>query len=330
MAVLRTYERFTHTPVFAIGAVDKFAAARARKDPNAPGQPLEIPPVLGDVTFFVTSRVTAPAAPYEPSLEFISWRNRGGFFLFSGETRTPDRPGTAKLTPGRYGLRVESDYYQLIERNFDWPPAAVYDKNQDLDLLPGPAYPFPNFDLRQRELEVTLLRGSLFNPGGDPVEEVKVELIAPALPPRFEAFSECTTNERGEWVLALVQLERPNIGDPVPDLAHSRIRVNLPGGAYEADVNVTQGQENSLPQTALRGRVRKPGGAPFPRVKITTSVAAGESITRDDGEWFFYFELRQGAGAVTVTATAPDGRTADANVVIVPRSTVRVPEMEIA
>ena len=41
------------------------------------------------------------------------------------------------------------------------------------------------------------------------------------------------------------------------------------------------------------------------------------------------FELRQGGGPVTVTATAPDGRTSTQSSLIVPGQTTRVPRMEI-
>jgi|SRR6266404_3341356 len=331
MAVPRTYERFAHTPVYATAGIDKFAAARLPAG--------EIPPVLGEVTFFVTGRVTAPAATYDPPRELISWTNRSGFFLFSGEMRKPGESNSLKLTTGRYSLRVESDYYQVVRRNINWPP-KVYDSAQDLPLLPGPDYPFPDLDLPQRQLKVTLLRGSLLTAGGEPITGVKVEFVAPVLPvpppppagqapepPYFIPFIECDTNKRGDWVLALIEANAAH--NPV-HFEHSRIRVNLASGAYEADVAIIPGTENSLRQTALRGRVVKPGGTPLPGTKITTSIAPGESIARADGQWFFYFELRQGGGSVTVTATAPNGDTATRVAQIVPGETRDVPEMEIS
>jgi hypothetical protein len=324
MPVLPSYERFTHAAVFTLGARDRFAEAR---------QPANIiPPVLGGATFFVKERVSAPVLAFEPPLEFVSWRNGSDFFLFSGETRTPGIGGTRVLAPGRYRWRLETDYYQVDEFVDDWPPAQVYDPAKDRSLLPGPAYPFPNLDMKQRDLGVTLVRGTLLTPDGTGIPNVKVKLIAPPLAGTpFVPFTECVTDDRGEWVLAIVdrQTDDQRAQDPQPDFANSVIRVNLPVNPYDVALAIVSGTENSLRQTALRGQVLRANGTAFPGVKITNSVTAGESVTRADGQWFLYFELRQPAGAVTVTATAPGVGTDSKNSMIVPRSTVVVPAMRI-
>ena len=325
MSVARTYEQITHTGAQLVrGAIDQFAAARITRG--------RVPPVLGEVNFFITRRLTPPAVTYEPPLELISWTNRSGFFLFSGEVRRPDRPGTFMLGAGQYHWLVESDYYQTSEFNDVWPPAKLYDRTADLKLVPAPAYPFPEPVLEQPDLIVTLVRGTLFNAGGEPVEGVPIELTAPVLPPRFEGFVKCLTNKRGEWLLCFIEKERRDPVDPVPDFPNSRIHVGLPGAAaYDiSPLEIKPGQENSVRQTALRGGVIKPGGVPLAGVKITTSVAAGEAISKSDGRWFFYFELKQAAAAVTVTATTPDGLTNTAQTQIVPGRTVVVPAIELS
>jgi hypothetical protein len=96
------------------------------------------------------------------------------------------------------------------------------------------------------------------------------------------------------------------------------------------DLAITPGKENSLKQTALRGRVVKPGGTALSGVRITTSLAPGESFSGSDGQWFYYFELRQAGGPVTVTATSPDGLTKDVQTQIVPRATTVVPAIELS
>jgi hypothetical protein len=118
--------------------------------------------------------------------------------------------------------------------------------------------------------------------------------------------------------------------EPPPDLAHSVIKVNHPGGSYEAKVNLIIGKENTLPQTALRGQVVDPGGKPVFGAKITVSVLEGESITGNDGQWVFYCELRTSSGGVTVTATTRDGRTRSAQCEMVGGKTTIVPPIVLS
>jgi hypothetical protein len=320
------YERFTHTSAFALGAVDLFAAARTTKG--------QVTAILGEVDFLLTERLTPPAVTYEPPLEFVSWINRGGFFLFSGDTRSPSRSGTVQLAPGRYKYRVESDYYQVLESEIDWPPPQVYDASKDLQLAPGPAYPFPNLTLKQRKLGVTILRGSLFGPGGKANEGVQVEFMlppGPAFANRFAAFPRCETDRNGNWIISLIDVNAGPTPSPDPFATiNSVIRVHESTGDYDVPVTIKLGEEKSLRQTALRGSVIRSGGAPFPGVRITTSVGAGESITRSDGQWFFYFELRQANGPVTVTATTPDGRSSNTQTQIVSGATGLVPAIDLS
>jgi len=318
MAVVRTYEQFTHTPSFAMGGIDSFALLR-----NTKGQ---VPRVLGEVRFFVTRRVSAPAQVYDPPLELISWANRSGFFLFTGATRSPELSGSRTLAPGNYVCRVESDYYQTLDPvAVTWPPAQVYDPARDLIFVPGPNYPFPDFSVLidkngrriQRKLGATILRGSLFTAGGKPEQNVPITFVPPAnaaFANRFQVFPTCITDAQGNWVTSLID-KQPNpvpIPDPF-DQFNATVNVNLPGNPYNvANVAMTLGAENSLRQTGLRGSVVHANGRPFPGVGITTSVRPGESITRADGQWFFYFNLGQANGPVTVTATAPDGQNSNA------------------
>jgi|SRR5215213_1562097 len=334
MTIVQSYKRFSHAITWVLGALDLFAAARLTKK--------AVPPVLGDVNFLLTKRLSVPSAVYEPPLELVSWTNASGYFLFSGEVRKPDRLGGLMLGPGKYQLRVESDYYQTIENELVWPPPeledrSVYNQANDLQLFPGPAYPFPEFLAKQSALAVTLVRGSLFGAGGAPVKDVKVELTAPSLPnANYQAFRSCQTNSQGEWVISFIEKTSSADEQNPPNFNNSKIKVNLPGpAAYDFPLVINPGTENIVRQTALRGRVVKPGGIGLAGVKITTSVESGEAQTRADGQWFFYFKLRQPTQNdplinVTVRATARDGKTRNVNTTIKPGATSVVPAIELS
>jgi hypothetical protein len=308
-----------------MAAIDEFALARSARDARNATRPSRIPTVLGEVNFFVVNRVLPPVG-YDPPLEFIHWANRSGFFGFSGEIRIPERTGTRSLSAGRYRWRVTSDYYQTLEFEDTWPPDKIYDKTKDLHLLPGPNYPFPDMNLPQRDLGMTLLRGSLFDSSGKGLQNIKIELVAPVIPSSFVAFKECMTDLRGDWVLAFIEKDKDI---PRPDFDNSRVRVHLPEGGYETDVKITVGAENILAQTALRGSVRKKG-SPVSSAKITISSFKGVSLSDRDGQWKFFFELRQQAGPVKITSTAQDGSMGTAETFIMPGKTVVVPALELS
>ena len=335
MAVVRTYEQLTHTPSFALGGIDSFALLRSTSG--------QIPRVLGEVRFLLTRRISAPAQVYDPPLELIQWTNRSGFFLFSGATRSPELSGFRTLAPGNYEIRLESDCYQTLDPiAFTWPPAQVYDPARDLILVPGPNYPFPDFSVLidkngnriQRKLGATILRGSLFTSGGQPRENVPLRFVPPAIPAfanRFQVFPNCNTDANGNWVVSMIDKQPNPVPTPDPfDQFIATVDVNLPVNPYSvANVQMTLGQENSLRQTGLRGSVVHANGRPFPGVKITTSLGPGESITRSDGQWFFYFNLGQANGPVTVTATAPDGQSTNALSQIVRNAITVVPTIAL-
>lgn len=337
MAVVRTYEQFTNTPSFAIGGRDSFAMLRSTRN--------QIPPVLGEVKFFVTRRLSPPAIVYDPPLELVSWRNRSGFFLFTGETHAAERSANSVLADGDYEWRVESDYYQTLDPvAVTWPPVNVYDPARDLLLIPGPNYPFPDIGVVidsanrrvQRKLGVTLLRGSLFDAGGKPQENIPIVFVPPADPVfagRFQLFPNARTDANGNWVVSMVDIQQippPPVPDPFNEFIGA-VNVNLPVNPYNVpNVRVSLGAENSLRQTGLRGRVVHANGRPFPGVTITTDVGPGQSVTRSDGQWFFYFNLGQANGPVTVTATAPDGQSSNTLSQIARDSIVVVPTFELS
>jgi hypothetical protein len=324
--ITREFELFTPSKLYAMGAIDLFAAARLPKDPQNPARPARIPPILGDFTLLLTKRISLPQRDYQPPLEFVSTTNRGGFILLSGNTRVSPAQPTLPLAPGRYRWRVESDFYQTNEFEDDWPPAMVYDQAKDLQLLPGPGYPFPDFTLQQRELVSTLVRGSFFTSSGDPATAGTVELILPALTASYTAFTKCSPDSQGNWVLAFIELQKE---DPPLDFAHSRVCFRLGANQDDVSLAINPGAENAIRQTALRGRVVDANGRGLSGVKITTTIAGAESATKSNGQWSLYFRLNQGNAQVQVTATSADGRTARQNIQIQQGKTLILPAMKI-
>jgi hypothetical protein len=314
-------ERFHHRAVFAIGVTDSFARAR--------GIGGVATPPFGQLKLYVIERASPAPAVFARRFECATTIARSGCLLVSGDVASEGQRGTRTLPPGRYGFRLESEYYQTVEFVRDWPPPAVRVPADDIDLLPGPGYPFPSLDVPQGRLGVTLFRGTVVSAAGAGIENATVKLTAPALPdPHFFGFTNCSTDARGEWVLAVIDKRDPKGSVPQADYANARVHVTEPSASYDVDVPANAGKENSLPQTALRGLVLRPNRSPFPDVQITTSVRAGESVTRSDGQWFFYFELRQASVAVTITATAPDGRTVSTNAAITAMRTNAVPAIQ--
>lgn len=324
--VTRDFEAFKASTQYAMGAIDRFAAARLPRDPQNPGRPARIPPVLGDFQFLVTKRISDPQRDYQPPLLFITSTNPGGFILLSGDTKASLGGPTLPLAPGRYHWRVESDFYQINEFEDDWPPALIYDQAKDLQLLPGAGYPFPDLTLKQRELATTLVRGSFFTSSGDPATIGTVELILPALTASYAGFTKSSPDSQGNWVLAFIEQQKE---DPPLDFAHSRVRFTL--GAIQVDVMlaITPGAENSIPQTALRGRVVDANNRGIAGATISTSLGGVQSTSKPDGQWSLYFPLNQGNARIQVTATTPDGRSASQNIQIQQSKTLVLPAMKI-
>jgi hypothetical protein len=324
--VTRDFETFKGSTLYAKGAIDLFAAARLPQDPQNPGRPARIPPVLGDFRFLVTRRISAPQRDYQPPLLFVTSTNPGGFILLSGDTQVSPAGPTLPLAPGRYHWRVESDFYQTNEFEDDWPPALVYDQAKDLQLQPGSGYPFPDLTLKQRELVTTLVRGTFFTSSGDPAIGGIVELILPALTPSYASFTKSTTDSQGNWVLAFIEQQKE---DPPLDFAHSRVRFTLGANQIDVTLAITPGAENSIPQTALRGRVVDANNGGIAGATITTSLGGVQSTTKPDGQWTLYFPLNQGSAQVKVTAAAPYWRSASQNIQIQAGRTLVLPAMKI-
>lgn len=305
------FERFTAAPIGAITLVDRFAQFRGTRG--------AFPTVVGEIRFLLLAQILDDITlAFDPPFRLRSQPNPSGVYLFYKEASIGAEPAIS-IPAGRYRLRVEGDFYQPFEQNIDFrfDPADT----PTLNLLPGPAYPFPDLTLKQNKL--TLLRGSLFETGaGKPIAGATVTIATPGVESPFKS---CLTGPNGDWVLAvfLDRSEQPRM---------FTLRFELPDEtSFDVpDVRVMPGKDNSLPQTALRGRVLDTRGAPIPRSIVTVSAQPGQTLALADGQWFFYMSMLQTDTQARVTARAPNGRTQEQDIQIKSRATVVVPAFQIA
>ena len=306
-----TYESFTSTSLAAVTVVDNFVQLR--------GTAGQFPPPIGSVVFQLTARlpISGPV-PLNPPIVLSAQTNGYGVFLFTGQG-TIGSSALLTIPADRYTLRVTSDYYQDFSLDLDWPPSLAAPPL--IALRPAYAYPFP--DLTMVSNQLTLLRGNLYQPGGDrrPIAGATVSIASPA---NTWPFASCTTDSNGGWVLAIP------LGSASPAL-NATLHFVLPDNtAFDvAGVPLQTGAENSLPQTALRGSVLTPTDAPVAGATIAVANIAGTSTTGRDGAWSFYMSLVQPAVQALVTATAPSGHNQSQNVQILNRATVLVPAFRI-
>lgn len=320
------YESFLGAPVPALTLIDLFAQLRGTRG--------AFPPLVGAIRFTILEHILpAGIQRFDPPLNVYAQANSSGFYLLSSQvTRTAGSPLT--LAPGDYRVRIESDFYQPLEQVITWPAAVdpnwppVLEKRPMFNLLPAASYPFPDLTPQQKGLGITLIRGSVFETDGTPNPNATVTIAQPL---NKWPFNSCTVSPSGDWVLVILDQRTFN---PVPKPPITTLDVVLHfdfGDGTNADVPLTVNlaAENSLRQTALRGIVTTTAGVPIPLAVISVSGQARTSLTRKDGQWFFYFGLLQAAGLEQVTATAPNGRGSVQTVNVVQRATVVVPGFRI-
>jgi hypothetical protein len=252
---------------------------------------------------------------FDAPRELVVKRNLDGYRLFFNQIIFPDgqRVQTA-LADGVYVVRVESQFYQPTEREDVVLPEP--EQPYLFDLRPGYAYPFPQESSLGGGRGPTLLRGSLHHPNGEGIAGAMIEVVGQS--------NVYVTDDTGQWVLVFP--------DTQPTGAVT-VRVEHPDGTTEnvTGVNVTQGRESSLPQTALRGWVLTNAGIGIKGATVRVSGYPSQTATAQDGSWFYYFDLNQAADTVSVTAVRPDGtHLTQSNVQVQPRATVVVPSFRFS
>lgn len=346
MAVIGRY-RATQRPQFAIGAVDLVARAFATHGPLAPP--------TSALECVILRRTVPSARSFDPPLALAARQTPAGFLILDGRYRTGEGPmSDLPLTDGTYEAELRGAAFQPSPFVLVWPPAtlrspaAADGSPVDIELLPAATYPFPDVTGTPFNLGPTLIRGSVFTAEGDPVGDATVRLqnLPPLnLPPLSDwPFRVTRTGASGDWALLLPDRRRLGFTNetpavttpPSPPLAPvpMTIRIEYPSNGPVvniADVPITLGRENAVPNTALRGRVTGPAGRPLEGAAITTSVNALTSHSRSDGSWSLYFDPGQtDVPNASVTASAPGGNTVTVpGVAVRQRATIVVPTIHL-
>jgi hypothetical protein len=350
MAPIQVFARAVHSPRWALSVTD--ALKRALRTGG------EFPPPLGDVSCEIVAQTSPVARTFDPPFVLWTIRTRSGYLVLDGtwarERGGRPEPARLPLGAGTYRIVVRGDYYQ--ERGFTlaWPPPDgqaripldAQNDPENIDLLPGAAYPLPDVTTSRMQLGPTIIRGSLFTPAGEPVAGVLVEAVnlliqqpqgLPQLGPW--PFAAARTDDRGDWAIVLPGRRyidnAPELRPPAapPLVRPITIRIHLPNvPALDLVENVALGTEHSLRNTALRGQVVNAGGAPIRDAVVTTTVSGAASVTNGSGIWFLYFDLNQAdVPNVTVTVTAPGGATAsDSTARVLHGATIVVPTFHFA
>jgi hypothetical protein len=306
-------------PMLILDVADVFARDRGMNGPR--------PAPLGKVQLFLiaqTDPVTQTLAPLAKPLEMKVVPNGSGFLLFFGKVFTPDG-SVRSVAPDRWPwtIRAVDVYYQDLDLTPDAVPesfgAPVAGAGATapirFDLLPGPAYPFPEDPPAQA---VVLLRGTLRNPDGSGLAGVQVTALDANNQPRPNP---SVTAADGQWVITLPQL-------PAEGLASIRFTDSDGNVTDVTGVRVVAGRDNNLAQTALRGQVRLARRG-IEGAVIGVNTMSATTLTNSDGNWFLYFSISQASGSVRVTATLPDqGASKAVTAMLQPRATVVVPAFE--
>jgi hypothetical protein len=304
------FETFTATPVGVLTLIDLFAQLRGTRG-LMPGP---VPPLSFTL---IARREAGGLTLLDPPIALSPKTGASGAYLFPNEARLGGA-AAYRIAPGRYVLRIESDYYQTLAVEVPWPPSPG--DLGPIELRPGVAYPFPDLTLSSTRL--TLLRGVLLRAvSGAPIAAALVELIDP---PNLGPFATAVTDATGGWVLGLSVTAAAFVA--------ATVRFTLPDGdsvVTVPNVPLETGRENSLSQTAVRGIVLSTTGIPIANAEIIMSGQAGSVRSSRDGTWTFYLSLLQPDGAAQVTATAPNGRSALQDVQIRNRATVVAPTIQI-
>jgi hypothetical protein len=292
-----------HSAALVFDAEDRFARARGTRGPHP--RPFE------PVRFYATAEMVGLVRHDFPRpVELVTTRTPAGFHLFFGETRQADgsvRRGA--LAEGTYAVRAEGRFYQRVEREdvvLPTPGDAYF-----YDLPPSYAYPLPREGTLTGGRGLTLLRGTLVDAAGRGVAGATVEVVGVTEP--------YLTDETGQWVLVF-----PDTTASGPVTVHFTFADSSTEDV--ANVQVVQGAEAGLGQTALRGWVLTQAGAVAGGAVVEVVGDPGRAAVAPDGGWFYYFGLNQAAAAVDVRATLPGGQNlTENNVLVQPRSTVVVP-----
>jgi len=117
-----------------------------------------------------------------------------------------------------------------------------------------------------------------------------VELILPALPASYAAFTKVLAGQPRQLGLVLIEKHKE---DPAPDFAHARVRFQLGANQDDGRLAIVPAQRMQFVR-----RVTWTGSGWKREGDLLTQgsrrhLAAFESATKADGEWSLFFRLSQ-------------------------------------
>lgn len=303
--------------------------------------PAAFAPPRGELAFSIVARNGVAVVGATPKL--IVTRNESGYFLSFGRVQVTDSDGRTRVEriqhsagiPDLYGIRIQSEFYQTVDFQLTLPaldpstPIAV-------ELVPGPHYPFRNVSSgsawigasqcasppQRTGIGPTLLRGSLHDTAGSPVESTEITVQTRSNLGGWTALAApARTNEIGDWVVVLP------VSQQTMPVSIAIERAGLPT-LQITGLCAIDGRETVVREAALRGSVQRDGVG----VAGATIAVAGRPATvtsGSNGAWAYYFRLDDQLGArstrVQVRATLPSGEQLITTTYTAPHATAIVP-----
>jgi hypothetical protein len=208
-------------PTLIFDLEDRYARDRAVRGPH--------PRPVGPVRIRLVGRmVLGSRQDFPVPFDLLTPTNASSYHLFFGDERRAGGRRRLDLAAGTYVVRVESAFYQVVEREDVVLPRAGTVR---FDLEPSYAYPFPTESTLGRGRGPTLLRSSLHQRDGRGISGAVIEV--PGQSNRYR------TDGTGQWVLVFPDSQ------PAGNVT---VRVRFPEGAVVnvPGVPVTPGKSNSL------------------------------------------------------------------------------------
>lgn len=285
-----------------------------------------MPGPLGPVDFHV---VTGGTPNSKSDLKLHVTQNSSGVYVFTGLVSRTGGDTETRLPAGDYNVRISSRFYRTIETGVIRIPAAdPRHALQTFDLVPNHAYPFPRGGSPRGGDRPTLLRGTLHEPGGAPLEgaiihvEVTYPTSAATVPRDSEWKRSYLTEASGQWVF-VVPDDLLAGNSPV-----ARVAIRYPGSEREhtRQILLKPWATTLLSETGLRGRVQNVGGVSIPSAVVRVQGHPAHALSDDSGEWSYFFRFPDNTiGEVTVNATV-NGRQKTHTLTPVIGQTTQVPD----
>ena len=209
---------------------------------------------LGDIRFFLLSTTVSDRNEvFDPPWEMLMLRNPSGYYLFFNQVRWPNGEKRRLDSLGnRCKIRIESTFYQPLERTIDLP-ARPY----QIALEPSYTYPF----VKLASLGSSLLRGTLRQPDGSSIRGARIRVksnVAASERPDDPAASHrpnsYLTDSSGQWVLVFPDND-PDWDDSPGNRREITLQVKLSMAPdiYQFDqIVVERGVENTLPDIVIK------------------------------------------------------------------------------